>query len=73
MKTLLIVLIFLIVNISLFLIVSGVGVLWYSYGDIISTVEWFVIYQVGIGIWVSVMICDEIYTSWELNSKPSKF
>ena len=69
MKTLLIVFIFLIVNISLFLIVSGIGVLWYSYSYILSSIEWFMIYQAFIGIWASVAVCDEIYCSWELNSK----
>ena len=69
MKTLLIVFIFLIVNISLFFIISAIGVLWYSYTDIISNANWFMVYQAFIGIWVSVCVCDEIYCSWELNSK----
>lgn len=64
MKTSLLLLIYLFSFVSFFLILSGIGVLWTSYENVISEPNWFGIYSLFFGSWMAALPTCEYY---ELN------
>ncbi len=62
MKLLAIIGFFLLVHFSLFFVLSLVGLLWCdTYTEIIRNPQWFFVYTLFIGVWVSIFATQEVY------------
>jgi hypothetical protein len=62
MKMLAILLTYLAVHITLFFILSAIGLLWCdTYTEIIKNPNWFVAYTILIGWWTALLVTHEVY------------
>ena len=64
MKSLILILIYLGTFMFLFFVMSLIGLLWFSYYDCITSANWFIIYLLFFGSWMSSFPAVEYY---ELN------
>jgi hypothetical protein len=65
MKTITLILIYIGTFMFFFFLLSLVGLLWINtYWECISSVEWFVIYTIFIGWWISIPVTQEY---WKAN------
>ena len=61
MKFIIMILIYVISFVSLFLLLSTVGMIWFTYREAINSVDWLIAYTVFIGWWVSLFPCRDYY------------
>lgn len=64
MKRLALIILAFIVFMSIYFMISTVGMLWkLNYNDIISNPDWFIIYAAFIGWWTTALVIEEVYDS----------
>lgn len=61
MKTLIMLLIFIISFAGFFFIISLFGMLWNSYYEVITSINWFICYSSVLGWWLSLFLTVEYY------------
>ena len=61
MKSIILILIYVATFIGFFLTLSLIGTLWSDYKSIISNIDWFIIYTMFIGWWISIFPTREYY------------
>jgi uncharacterized membrane protein len=66
MKSLNLILIYIVSFMVLFFVFSAIGLLWeHSYAAIISNENWFIVYGMALGSWLSIFPAVEYYSSNE--------
>lgn len=66
MKTIILILFYLASFAGFFFALSLFGLLWFSYGEVVTNVSWFIIYTIFIGWWISFLPCTEY---WKRNQE----
>lgn len=65
MKTIMLIVIYFGAHALFFLILSLFGTLWYSYQDVIQSRDWFIVYTMFLGWWMSIFPAREYYLTHE--------
>lgn len=61
MKTIKLTLIFISTFMLFFFVLSGIGILWRSYYDVITDITWFIVYTMFFGWWLALFPTREYY------------